>query len=163
MFAVRLHLQLYCNYTGGMDTEYDLAQLLRARGARVTPARLNVLAVLRAARRGLSHHEVEQALAASGPMDRVTLYRVLNWLVAQGLAQKVADEHRTFRFSAPAAGERPHGAHPHFVCDDCGKVFCLDDAALALPKLPSGFAGTEVEFSVHGHCAACNHGAGGSQ
>lgn len=142
-----------------MKPTHDLAQLLRQRGARVTPARLRVLALLRGAERGLSHHDVETALAGE-PVDRVTLYRVLDWLVEQGLAHKIADEHRTFRFSAAGTSDRPHDAHAHFVCDDCGKVFCLDDTAPVPPKLPAGFASTQVEFAVHGHCAACNVSVG---
>ena len=139
-------------------TANDLARQLRERGARVTPARLRVLALLRGASRALSHREVEEALAGEVPVDRVTLYRVLDWLVEQGLAHKLADDMRVFRFSAASSADRPHGAHAHFVCDDCGKVFCLDDVRPEAPRLPEGFATTQVEYSVHGHCAACNPG-----
>ncbi|MCL2656654.1 MAG: transcriptional repressor [Betaproteobacteria bacterium] len=138
------------------EAPHDISRLLRARGARVTPARLRVLALLRASERGLSHHDIEQALTDGAPVDRVTLYRVLDWLVEQGLAHKVADEQRVFRFSAAARDDVPHGAHAHFVCDDCNKVFCLDDLPPATPRLPTGFASTQIEFAIHGHCAHCN-------
>lgn len=134
----------------------DLARQLRERGARVTPARLRVLALLRGASKALSQREVEDALAGEAPVDRVTLYRVLDWLVEQGFAHKFADEMRIFRFSAASHAGEQHGAHAHFVCDDCGKVFCLDEVQPAPPPLPEGFATTQVEYSVHGHCAACN-------
>lgn len=136
--------------------QHDLAQLLRERGARVTPARLRVLALLRGATRALSHRDVELALSTDTPVDRVTLYRVLDWLVEQGLAHKIADEQRVFRFSASDKADLPHEAHAHFVCDDCGKVFCLDEILPETPPLPDGFATTQVEYAVHGHCAACN-------
>lgn len=139
-----------------MKETQDISRQLRERGARVTPARLRVLALLRGAERGLSHHDVEKALDDGTPVDRVTLYRVLDWLVEQGLAHKTADEQRVFRFSAASTGGEPHQAHAHFVCDDCGKVFCLEDTPRAAPRLPAGFASTQVEFEVHGHCAACN-------
>ncbi|WP_341676871.1 Fur family transcriptional regulator [Niveibacterium sp. SC-1] len=139
-----------------MNTTHDLAQLLRERGARVTPARLRVLALLRGADRALSHHDIEERLVDGTPVDRVTLYRVLDWLVEQGLAHKLADEQRVFRFSAASKADLPHGSHAHFVCDDCGKVFCLEEVAAAAPRLPDGFASTQIDFSVHGHCAACN-------
>ena len=42
------------------------------------------------------------------------------------------------------------------ICDDCGKVFCLDEILPETPPLPDGFATTQVEYAVHGHCAACN-------
>ena len=48
---------------------------LRATGERVTPARLRVYVALLDSARALSHHELESALVAKTPVDRVTLYR----------------------------------------------------------------------------------------
>lgn len=129
---------------------------IRALGARVTPARVAVLEVLERAERALSHHDVEQALAASG-IDRVTLYRVLDWLVASGLAHRVTDAERVFRFSLASASAPAHAEHAHFRCEDCGKVFCLEDVPVRAPTLPAGFAPHAVELSISGQCARCDH------
>lgn len=131
----------------------ELAELARARGARATPARLHVLAALRDASRALSHHDIEAALSAQ-PLDRVTLYRVLDWAVAAGLVLRTTDENRTYRYSL-AARHEPHAGHAHFNCDDCGRVFCLDDFAPA-PAMPAGFLAKRVNVAVHGRCAACS-------
>ena len=72
---------------------------LRATGERVTPARLRVYAALLDSAQALSHHELESALGTVEPVDRVTLYRVLDWLVEQGLAHRVAGIDRVWRFS----------------------------------------------------------------
>ena len=69
----------------------ELADRIRSAGARATPARIRVLALLTSAPVPLSHHDIEAALGDAS-LDRVTLYRVLDWLVASGLAVKRADE-----------------------------------------------------------------------
>ncbi len=133
----------------------DPAKRIRALGARVTPARLAVLRLLENAERALSHHDVEAALTDSD-IDRVTLYRVLDWLVESGLAHRVTDAQRIFRFSLAAADAPAHDHHAHFRCEDCGKVFCLGDVQVTPPALPQGFSGKSVELSVTGQCAQCD-------
>jgi len=111
--------------------------------------------LLEGAERALSHHDVETALAGTG-IDRVTLYRVLDWMVESGLAHRVTDAQRVFRFSIAEASAPAHDAHAHFRCADCGKVFCLQDVAVAPPTLPKGFSGKSVELCVTGRCAHCD-------
>ena len=136
-----------------MEVLDTLANQIRATGARATPARVRVLQLLRAAPKPLSHPEIEQAL---GPavLDRVTLYRVLDWLVDAGLAHKAADGQRLYRFSAAEAGAT-HGTHAHFRCEACGRVLCLDLAPPTAPDLPPGFRLTGMEVDLHGLCPEC--------
>lgn len=129
-----------------------LAAQIRRTGARATPARIRVLQLLRATPAAMTHHAIETALGAAVP-DRVTLYRVLDWLVESGLAHRDTDANRVFRFSAAAAGE--HAAHAHFCCEDCGRVFCLDAAPPAPPALPQGFSLSRMAFDLRGRCAHC--------
>ncbi|WP_313953212.1 transcriptional repressor [Accumulibacter sp.] len=135
----------------------SVALLIRQTGARATPARVRVLRLLRTAPAALSHQQIEQALGDLA-FDRVTLYRVLDWLVDSGLAHRNTDRQRVFRFSAAVAGE--HAAHTHFRCETCGRVFCLDTAPPAAPILPEGFALSRLELDLRGRCAEC---AGGSR
>jgi Fur family ferric uptake transcriptional regulator len=126
---------------------------IRAAGARATPARIQVLALLRQTPGALTHLEVERLL---GPLagDRVTLYRALDWLVSAGLAHKTTDAARVFRYAA--TGTQPeHGAHAHFHCQACGKVFCLESAAPPPPALPAGFHLERMAVDIHGQCPGC--------
>lgn len=127
------------------------ANFLRAAGLKVTPGRVRVLDALRAAPQPLSHADIEALLPDA---DRVTLYRVLDALVACGLALKATDARGVFRFSASGA-QREHGGHVHFRCTDCGGVFCLKAAPPPPPKLPRGFRLAEVDYDVRGTCADC--------
>lgn len=125
--------------------------LLRTAGVKVTPGRVRVLAALLAAHRPLRHADIEALLPDA---DRVTLYRVLDALVACGLALKAVDTRGVFRFSASSA-QREHGSHIHFRCTGCGGVFCLKAPPPKPPKLPRGFRLSEVDFDVRGTCARC--------
>lgn len=131
------------------------AELIRAAGVKVTPGRVRVLDLLRAAHQPLCHGEIESFLGNhETAIDRVTLYRVLDSLVACGLALKAVDTRGVFRFSA-AGVQRRHTEHIHFRCIDCGGVFCLSAEPPPAPKLPRGFRLSDIEFDVRGTCAGC--------
>lgn len=125
--------------------------LLRTVGVKVTPGRVRVLDALLAASQPMSHADIEALLPDA---DRVTLYRVLDSLVACGLALKAVDPRGVFRFSASST-QREHRSHVHFRCTGCGGVFCLKAVPPPPPKLPRGFRLSEVEFDVRGTCASC--------
>jgi Fur family ferric uptake transcriptional regulator len=134
---------------------HDRAEsLVRDAAARVTRQRVAVLAVLLAAPRALTHHEVERRARRAHGMDRVTVYRVLEWLVARGLAHRISGDDRVWRFNA--VEEAHAGRHAHFQCNDCGAVICLEDVprARGIP-LPAGYRPQEVELTVKGLCADC--------
>ncbi len=130
----------------------SLAEQIRRCGARATPARVRVLRLLREAPTPLSHAEIEARLGELA-IDRVTLYRVLDWLVMSGLAHKNADAQRVFRFSSASLGE--HTTHVHFRCEQCGGVYCIDASLPVAPALPPGFSLTRLDFDLRGICANC--------
>jgi Fur family ferric uptake transcriptional regulator len=129
--------------------------LLTSTGARLTRARIQVLATLLTAGEALTHHEVERRLKRGHDIDRVTLYRVLEWLTEKGLAHKFAGEDRVWRFSVAGHEHRHGGGHAHFECSECGKVICLDQARLKSVLLPAGYRRREVEVTIKGSCAEC--------
>ena len=142
--------------TGAVPAAQSAESRLVALGARATRSRIDVLATLIAAERALTHHEIEARLEPGRDVDRVTLYRVLDWLTAQGLAHKLSGDDRVWRFSLTGPGNAAGGhAHAHFQCSDCGKVICLDEARLPAISLPRGFKRRAVEVTVKGSCDEC--------
>ncbi|MBK6981713.1 MAG: transcriptional repressor [Betaproteobacteria bacterium] len=128
---------------------------IRAAGERLTAPRAAVLAVLLASDTALTHHEVAQSLRTGTPVDRVTVYRVLDWLVGLALAHRIPGEDRTWRFRANR--DSAHGPHAHFTCSSCGRTVCLEDVAVPpRVRLPRGFRPQKVELTVQGLCAACH-------
>lgn len=127
---------------------------VRTTGARMTRPRVMVLAVLLSAERALTHTEVEARLPRTAEVDRVTIYRVLEWLTARGLAHKIAGDDRVWRFNAAAHAHA--GPHAHFQCSDCGQVICLEEPqAKPAVKLPAGYKPQQVELTIKGLCAHC--------
>lgn len=127
---------------------------IRATGARVTQGRIQVLSVLQQADRALTHHEVEARVLAAAPLDRVTIYRVLDWLTREQIAHKIPGDDRVWRFTI--AGRQQAHQHAHFQCTDCSQVICLDDVPSTLrPRLPAGYRSVGVEVTVKGQCRAC--------
>jgi Fur family transcriptional regulator, ferric uptake regulator len=130
--------------------------MIRASGARVTRARVEVLATLLDAERALSHREVESRIRRSPGIDRVTIYRVLDWLSREGLAHRIAGPDRSWRYNA--AEDAHSHAHAHFQCGRCGTVVCLDDSEEPVHvNVPAGFVSHAVLLTVKGHCATCAH------
>jgi Fur family ferric uptake transcriptional regulator len=131
------------------------AHLLKQTAGRSTQARTAVLAILLEATAALSHQEVEQLAQQQGlAVDRVTLYRVLDWLVEQQVAHKVMGADRTWRYNALADVNHPQ--HAHFHCQQCHQVFCLENLQPAvLLSLPTGYQLQHVEINLQGLCPAC--------
>ena len=147
-----------------MDSQTDTAPAHKGQSAefsnvpvtsgRLTPARQTVIDILKGTRQALTHHEIERQARANGVrFDRVTLYRALDWLVAKGIAHKVAAEDRVWRFNAARSNSREQ---VHFQCTTCAAVHCLDapEHALSL-QAPAGFRVERTEIMLRGTCSTC--------
>jgi len=126
---------------------------LKAVGERQTSARLAVLTLLLDTPNAVTHQDIADQLKALGEQcDRVTLYRVLDWLVAHRLAHKMAGEDRIWRFNA--ISDEQH-VHPHFHCVECGKVSCLDSVIVEITPLPGGYSAASADTTIQGVCPDC--------
>ena len=118
----------------------------------------------------LSEPEVEAALAAAGaPVNKVTVYRMLDRFAAAGLLHKQVDAARVTRYALAPQGEE--GAAPRFECDDCHRQFRLSQGAAKVQKAlqqmlqalaTAGHESLAVDVAVHGRCADCAHPAEGA-
>jgi Fur family ferric uptake transcriptional regulator len=133
---------------------------IRATGERLTQPRVVVLACLLSSQRAASHLDVAGMLADHHAVDRVTVYRVLEWLVNQGVCHRIAGDDRVWRFMInsrqPPDKTMTHGHHAHFTCESCGQTFCLEKSIPKVDvKLPKGFRPSEIDLVVRGRCAGC--------
>jgi Fur family ferric uptake transcriptional regulator len=127
----------------------DAADLIRRAGGRVTAQRGAVLDAVLAAGHAISQPELDARFGTD--LDRVTIYRVLDWLESKGLVHRLTGDDRVWRFSAGSDGPQ----HVHFQCVACGRVECLEEALPARPRLPAGYRAERVELVVRGRCADC--------
>ena len=129
-------------------------ETIRNRGDRVTSGRVQILAVLLGERHAVSHHEIEERFQGKHRLDRVTLYRVLEWLNENGYIHRVIGDDRVWRFHANIDAN-PH-QHAHFECTRCTRVICLDDMKAEYNRpLPAGYRSQQIELTVKGLCAEC--------
>jgi Fur family ferric uptake transcriptional regulator len=133
--------------------------ILQNAGLRRTPVRSAVLNLLSKAPNPLG---VPDMLGKLPPdTDAVTVYRTLNTFVNQKIVHRVQADDRTWRYAMGnhLARESVH-RHPHFVCDHCHTVECLDAAEIPL-KLPEkmgvarGYRVSYPEVVLHGKCPKC--------
>lgn len=134
-----------------------------ARGARLTALRRAVLGLVIEARQPVGAYALLERLRASrAGAAPPTVYRALDFLLAQGLVHRVE---RLNAFVACGAAH-DHGGHAHpaqlLVCAGCHAVTELDDhavaAAIARAADAAGFHVERVTVEVEGLCARCAAG-----
>ena len=137
------------------EINHSVSKLLKQASGRATPNRESVLSILLAAPTALNHHAIEEAAKQRGlSLDRVTLYRTLDWLVDQGIAHRIPSVNRAWYFSA-VAEPAPH-PHAHFHCKKCEQIFCLESVqATPTTNLPKDFQLEETDLSLQGQCVSC--------
>ncbi len=140
------------------DHRDQAKQLLRARGLRITTPRLAILTVLLDKHRPMNAQELIGAAQMQG-IDQVTVYRTLNTLVEEGIAQAVGTTDRGRRFEVHAC-EGCRIDHPHLQCRRCNALECLEQGmlpAMLVPTEVAGFLIDEARLYLYGLCPSCRH------
>jgi Fur family ferric uptake transcriptional regulator len=135
----------------------DYEGLLSAAGMEATVNRLHVLEVVGNNGFPLSAEDIYITLSRSSTINKVTVYRILDLLVAHGVVDRISTGGRAFYYGlAPNAHHQPH---PHFYCKSCGQMDCLNPASLNVDTGPlwKTFPGQidKVEVRVDGICKNC--------
>lgn len=104
-------------------TKDKARQLLKEFSLRATAPRIAVLRALASSADPLSHTEVLKHLGKT-ECDPATIYRSLVKLRDVGLATVVSRAEGIDRYAFTPKQNEGH-SHPHFLCEDCGRVACL--------------------------------------
>ncbi|MFD1629379.1 Fur family transcriptional regulator [Pseudopedobacter beijingensis] len=124
------------------------------RPGRNTAARTEILGLINKSEAALSHTEIQAAL--DGLCDRVTIYRVLDRLTAEGLIHKIINMDGVVKYAYCHECSQMHRHnHIHFSCEKCKKVTCLEGVEPVF-KLPEKYKVNEVNFTVSGLCPKCS-------
>ncbi len=140
-----------------MCNQCNYENLLKAANLEYTDNRLSVLEVVGNNNHPLSAADIYNTLKRSNHINRVTVYRILDLLVAQGLVERISTGGRAFCYGL--APNEHHHPHPHFYCKKCGRMDCMtpDSLNVDTDALWKTFPGRidKVEIRVDGVCSYC--------
>ena len=133
----------------------EFIERFRHLGLRVTPQRLLVLEALAASGGHMTADDVMRWTAERYPaINLATIYRTLDLLTSVGLVTQTDLGNGASEFEL--VGET---LHHHLVCDHCGSVTEIDDAALVPMRerllRDYGFRVSSRHVGLFGACAAC--------
>jgi len=137
-----------------MDRELAILERLRAGGSRITVARRALVEALLVGETHKTADDLaEQVHAAHPSVHRSTIYRILDALEQAGVVEHVHFGH------GRAVYHLLEDRHLHLVCDDCGVVVEMPEAAIselaARVEGDHGFVIDSRHFALPGRCRAC--------
>jgi Fur family ferric uptake transcriptional regulator len=137
-------------------------------GLRPTKARLAVLNSIAEASSALSHPEILEQLSEQKEFDRVTVYRVLDWLTEHQLIHRISGDNRAWKFQlsqqryTAVTSQSDIGMlaqnhrHAHLHCNVCGQITCIHELEPHFPQaaLDKYQVGT-IDINIKGVCLQC--------
>lgn len=131
-------------------------EVCRHRGARLTPLRRRVLALVWRSHRAVKAYDILAALGGGrGAAKPPTVYRALDFLMGHGLIHRIDSLNAFVGCPRP---ERGHSAQ-FLICGGCGEVSEMDadgiERAIADRAADAGFALSRRIVELHGTCPQC--------
>jgi len=142
----------------GMQLDNQVADLLKRNRLSVTGSRKKILQLFLEQPGALAHGDIEKK--AGEKFDRVTVYRTLQTFVDKGIVHTIPTADNSIRYALckdNCSDGHHHDHHVHFMCDNCGNTYCLDDVVTPEIKLPRGYSTKHIEVLVEGLCKDCTH------
>lgn len=134
----------------------SVEEILQQHSLKNTKLRKAVLSVLMQSDKGLSHQDLSQALEVD--FDRVTLFRTLHAFEESGILHKIIDPNGIAKYAYSGQQEANKHCHAHFICLQCGQVFCLNEIyPLEKAIVPPGFQKQTIDVQIKGLCQKCNN------
>ena len=134
-------------------------EMLERVGIRKTKKRSLILDIIAESSEPLTHPEIQDIIEQRYPlipMNRVTIYRILDLLVGNGLLNRISSPDHTDRY---CLGEsRKHPGHAHFYCTVCKQMQCVGTEEISWNlKVKKGFGGRIEMFQIliDGTCQNC--------
>ena len=130
-------------------------KILDQKAVRITPMRQLLLEyfVEKNTVSGLS--ELEKVFPKS---DRITMYRTLKTFEEKGILHSIKGEGDEAKYALCNEHCSPVNhidQHPHFQCEQCKQVTCIDSQLIPSMELPDGYVQKEVTMMIKGICPNC--------
>lgn len=132
------------------------AAMLRQKGHRLTPQRMQVLHVIKTRGQHMTAEEIHAAIIPQQPyLDIATVYRTLQWLQSVGLVAPISMGEGKLHYEYHAPGEHHH----HLICQECGEHIQVADNEFEVLKADLhqryGFVLQIDHLALPGRCADC--------
>jgi len=123
---------------------------------RNTQAKKTILEIVNQSSTALTHLEIQKQ--TDELCDRVTVYRVLNRLVDEGLVHKIIDLNGVVNFASckTSCSHKHAHNHVHFSCNQCKEITCVENVVPEL-SMPSEYQIDEINITVSGVCPKCKN------
>ncbi len=126
---------------------HGIEKILKDRGQRFTKSRLMVLNYMC---KKSKHVSVKQLQTALPDINIVTLYRILDFFIKQGIVRELNHDpkEKLYELDDPY-----HKHHHHAICKKCNKSNPID-CEFTLPLIKD-FKTTSHEIIIYGYCNNC--------
>lgn len=123
---------------------------------RNTSTKDEIIALLRIKNSALAHKDFQDYF--NGKLDRVTIYRALDRLVAEEKLHKIANLEGVIQYALCKSCEdhehHHNHDHIHFSCIKCKETTCIENIIPEI-KLPNNYQVIEKQFLISGICPKC--------
>jgi len=134
----------------------DQPDILKQSGLSLTESRKKILELFLDAEGALAHNDIEKNTHTS--FDRVTVYRTLQTFVEKGIIHRIPTTDNSVLYALcrhNCSHGHHHDNHVHFICDECGTTYCLDNISIPEVQLPNGFKKLQTDVVISGTCNKC--------
>ena len=143
-------MQLCCICTN--DEIMRACEILQRHKLKRTACREGIINLLLQDSMALSEHEIKEHFI--GSFDRTTFYRSFKTLLECNIIHKIVIDQQTVKYALDNSfGLR--GDHPHFFCEGCKSIWCMENIPVKMPELPKGFESKEMKMLISGSCFNC--------
>lgn len=131
-------------------------EILKNNDISVTRARLRLLRIISSRKCPFCAKDLHEH-SASSSMDLATIYRNLSLFEKHGFIRMVSKVKRE-KYYARTSGNNP--PHAHFLCRECGRLFCLrpftsDDTKTLLDLVNREYHIEDLMVTFQGYCPDC--------
>lgn len=135
-----------------MDKEID--KKLLSKNIKPTAMRQLVLEVFLKEKTAISVKEIEQEFEL---VDKSTIYRTIHHFEEMNLIHRINDGTGIIKYALclDECTCTPEDEHIHYLCENCGKIYCLHHLSIPEFDLPSDFSFENVNIILKGICKSC--------
>lgn len=130
-------------------------KILEQKAIRITPMRQLVLEYFLQNDGTFGLIELEVVFPKS---DRITIYRTLKTFEERGILHSIKEEGMEAKYALckeHCSSIHHLDQHPHFYCERCKQVTCMNSQLIPTMELPNGYTQNEVTMMIKGICPNC--------